>query len=36
LKNEEEREKFAVNAMELVKQECRFTPILKKAMKGLI
>lgn len=36
LEREEERETFAQEALERVKKECYFTPILKEAMKGLI
>lgn len=36
LEHEEEREQFASEALELVKTECYFTPILKEAMKGII
>jgi len=36
LNNESEREQFANDALELVKQECYFTPILKEALKDLL
>jgi hypothetical protein len=36
LEREEEREIFTQEALELVKKECYFTPILKEAMRGLI
>lgn len=36
LNNDNERETFEKEAMELVKNECYFTPILKNAMRGII
>ena len=36
IQRDKEREEFAVNALEDVKENCQFTPILQKAMKGYI